>query len=95
MELVGVADVAADYRIAIGAQRGYPLFGSTRVTRSLLALSSWQDKLCSSKAYDITSWACRGRPPCWPMGQLLAPVARPSTNHRTSDEPGCSNDTAR
>lgn len=29
MELAGVADVAADYRVAVGAQRGYPLFGST------------------------------------------------------------------
>ena len=29
MELVGVADVVGDYRVAIGAQRGYTLFGST------------------------------------------------------------------
>lgn len=29
MELVGIADVAADYRVAIGVQRGYELFGST------------------------------------------------------------------
>jgi glyceraldehyde-3-phosphate dehydrogenase (NAD(P)) len=29
MELVGVADVATDYRIALAATRGYPIFGST------------------------------------------------------------------
>jgi len=29
MTLVGVADVAADYRVAIAAQRGFHLFGST------------------------------------------------------------------
>ncbi len=29
MELVGVADVATDYRVALVAERGYPLFGST------------------------------------------------------------------
>ena len=28
MELAGVADIAADSRLAIGAQRGYPLFGA-------------------------------------------------------------------
>ncbi len=30
MELVGVADVATDYRVRLVAQRGYSLFGSTR-----------------------------------------------------------------
>ena len=29
MELVGVADVAADYRVRLATERGYPLFGST------------------------------------------------------------------
>lgn len=29
MELVGVADVATDYRVQLAVQRGYPLFGST------------------------------------------------------------------
>ena len=29
MELVGIADVATDYRIQLGSARGYPIYGST------------------------------------------------------------------
>lgn len=36
MELVGVADTAADYRVRVATERGYPLFGSTAAAVEVL-----------------------------------------------------------
>ena len=36
MELVGIADVATDYRVRLGIERGYPIFGATSEATSAM-----------------------------------------------------------